>query len=1195
MNPPEPSGNQETFFKLIENAPFGVYLVDADFRLRQVSAGAQKVFQNVRPLLGRDFAEVLRIIWTEPFASEAISRFRHTLETGEPYSNDTTTEYRSDIPAVETYDWKIERITLPDGQYGVVCYFYDITERQAAQSMAEFLGRLSQKLHEAKTPNELIRLTTEAVGEHLRLHRCYFFEVVGNSSEVNVLADWRQSGSELAGNYKLSNFGTAEWLTSIRQTTTAFDDISSHPWTQNFMAGYESLQFRSYAISPFIQEGKWVASMGMSMDQPHAWTRYELAVLENVVARVWPLVERARVAEELSLSEERYRSLFDSIDEGFCIIDMVYDTEGRAVDYRFVQANPAFEQLTGLQAAIGKTAVEMVPTLEPFWIDTYARVAESGEAIRFEREASSLNRWFDVHASRVGGSHSRRVAVIFNNITERKSSEQALALLTEESDKTRRLYETVLATTPDLAYVFDLNHRFTYANGALLKMWGMTWEQAKFKNCLEIGYPDWHAAMHSREIEQVVATKQPVRGEVPFEGTNGRRIYDYILVPVIGADDQVEAVAGTTRDVTDSRAAAEKITLQKTQFETLLSQAPLGVYVVDDEFRLSHLNAGAVKAFGDIPDLVGRDFSDILHILWEPTTADEIVNIFRHTLATGEPYETGEIAEQRNDRKKMEYYQWRIDRLTLPNGKYGVVCYFMDISNQVNARHVIQESEERFRTLVSVIADVSWVADAAGNFSTPQLAWETFTGQSWETSQGLGWMNAFHPEDRASIQATWLAACNSGRLFECNGRMWHAASQTWRYFTARATPVFNPDHSVREWVGSCTDVDVQKHTEAALRLARDQAEEVSRAKDRFLAVLSHELRTPLTPVLMTVAAMEHDPQLSPEVREDLAMVKRNIELETKLIDDLLDLSRITSGKLVLKSETVDLHEVLQRVFAICLPQAREQKVNLELQATGDILLVDADAARLQQIFWNVVRNAIKFTPAGGYILVTTARLEDGRCEVRVQDSGVGIPAEALPHVFDAFEQGGANVTRQFGGLGLGLAICSTLVSMHGGSIRAESKGEGKGTTFIIDLPCSIHTTRSAVSGFPESSSSGGRQTRLLLVDDHSDTLRTLSRMLRRKGFQVLTADSVASAKLVATNQVFDLLVSDLGLPDGNGYEIMRHVQEHRGVTGIAMSGYGMEEDISRSREAGFREHLVKPVDFNHLLAAIERVTKDSRL
>jgi PAS domain S-box-containing protein len=404
------------------------------------------------------------------------------------------------------------------------------------------------------------------------------------------------------------------------------------------------------------------------------------------------------------------------------------------------------------------------------------------------------------------------------------------------------------------------------------------------------------------------------------------------------------------------------------------------------------------------------------------------------------------------------------------------------------------------------------------------------------------------------------------------------------------TPEMDGSGNVSGWVASIADITERKHAEEALRAAKEAAELANRAKDRFLAVLSHELRTPLTPVLMTVAALEHDPALSAEVREDMTMVKRNIELEVKLIDDLLDLNRIGSGKLRLEIETVDLNETVRRVCGICQSEAARLGVRIETALAEGACSVAADPARLQQVLWNLLKNAVKFTPEGGTVTVTTAVGEDGGCQVRVRDDGMGIAPEVLPRIFEAFEQGHDKITRQFGGMGLGLAITKALVELHGGTIRAESEGIGKGTTFEIIWPAQNADVTSPESAPSESGCA--RQLRLLLVEDHYDTAQALRRQLRAAGYTVTVASDVSEALATADRESFDVLVSDIGLPDGDGYQVMGHVRETRSIPGIARSGDGMDDDVRRSREAGFTEHLVKPIQVPQLVAAIQRVTEN---
>ena len=408
-----------------------------------------------------------------------------------------------------------------------------------------------------------------------------------------------------------------------------------------------------------------------------------------------------------------------------------------------------------------------------------------------------------------------------------------------------------------------------------------------------------------------------------------------------------------------------------------------------------------------------------------------------------------------------------------------------------------------------------------------------------------------------------------------------------------------------------------KQSEEALREAKGQAESANQAKDRFLAVLSHELRTPLTPVLAVVSARQGEADLSPQLRQDLEMIHRNVDLQARLIDDLLDLTRITRGKLELSRSDVEVHGLLSSVLEICRSDANAKGLKLVSDLRAMHSWVHGDGARLQQVFWNLLRNAIKFTPAGGTITIRTRteglgvkgeELEKTRnvpvpeltphpypltpsLAIDVADTGIGIEPDVLPRVFDAFEQGGRNITRQFGGLGLGLSISQALVQRHGGTLTAHSAGQGHGATFTVALPtCAKPVIPSAADASPSRphSQTASRQLRILLVEDHADTAYLMSRLLERLNHQVQTAGSIAAALATAGSGPFDLVISDLGLPDGSGLDLMRQLRAKYDLKGICLSGFGMDKDLLASREAGFLYHLVKPVNFQTLKATIEQ-------
>jgi len=350
------------------------------------------------------------------------------------------------------------------------------------------------------------------------------------------------------------------------------------------------------------------------------------------------------------------------------------------------------------------------------------------------------------------------------------------------------------------------------------------------------------------------------------------------------------------------------------------------------------------------------------------------------------------------------------------------------------------------------------------------------------------------------------------------------------------------------------------------------------AKDQFLAMLSHELRTPLTPVLASALALESEPALPQEVHESLHMIRRNVELEARLIDDLLDLTRIDRGKVQLNFEVVDAHTLLQNALEICQAEIDRKHLRRSLDLRAGKVHLRADPARLQQIFWNLINNAVKFTPNDGQISISTSNTSKGELLVEIADTGLGIEPESLPKIFDAFEQGGRT---QLGGLGLGLAISKALVEAHKGVISAQSAGRNKGSTFTLVFPTSekaaAQITPAISPILPEH-----QAMRILLVEDHEDSNRSLTNLLRRRGYHVQSALNLQSALELSAKGDFDVLISDLALPDGSGIDLMQTLQATRPVLGIALTGFGMEDDIRKCREAGFQHHLVKPIDLNKL-------------
>jgi PAS domain S-box-containing protein len=672
-----------------------------------------------------------------------------------------------------------------------------------------------------------------------------------------------------------------------------------------------------------------------------------------------------------------------------------------------------------------------------------------------------------------------------------------------------------------------------------------------------------------------------------------------------------------TRDITERKKIEEDVRRRTAQFETLLNEAPLGVYLVDSNFRLRQVNPTALRTFGNIPDLIGRDFGEVIKRLWPETYASEIIDRFHHTLETGEPYIVPERMEMRLDREATEFYEWQINRIPLPEGGYGVVCYFRDISQQVLARQAIEQSEERFRSLVSVITNVPWTADAHGAFVTEQPAWQAYTGQTWEDYRDFGWENAVHPEDRDRVKEIWKKALEKRTLYETRGRLWHAPSQQWRHYVARGMPLLNTDGDVREWIGACTDVDDQKRAEEEReRLlqseheARTQAEAANRFKDEFLATVSHELRTPLNAILGWSHMLVRGRLDEENTAHGLEVIERNARAQNQLIADLLDISRIITGKFRFEPDAVELIPTIKAAVETVRPAVSAKGIDLRLQLDPAAGPISGDANRLQQIVWNLLSNAVKYTPRNGRIEVQSRR-QDSSAVIIVKDTGEGITPDFLPYIFDRFRQADASTTRHHGGLGLGLAIVRHLVELHGGTVFAASKGFGQGTTFTVTLPLLVAqdaAKRTNENGDEQyklldsskSASANLRHLRVLIVDDEPDAREVLMLALSQTGAAVRAAATVSEALEVFDEWKPSVLVSDIGMPSEDGYDLIRRVRARdveRGgrVPALALTGYASAEDAARVVAAGYQTHLAKPVAPSDLVNAVATLVEFYKL
>ena len=544
--------------------------------------------------------------------------------------------------------------------------------------------------------------------------------------------------------------------------------------------------------------------------------------------------------------------------------------------------------------------------------------------------------------------------------------------------------------------------------------------------------------------------------EARIEGLNAGAD-DYVVKP-FSARELLARVASQLELARLRTQTEQALRYRSEEHQTLIHEAPIGVYLVDADFKIREVNPVAVPVFGDIPGgVIGRDFDEVMHILWAKEYADEIVESFRRTLETGEPYITPERAEFRIDRQVIEYYEWRLNRITLPDGRYGLVCYFRDISVQVKARLAIADSERRLR-----------------------------------------------------------------------------------------------------------DAD--------------------RRKDEFLALLAHELRNPLAPIRTGLELIRVSGDRPATVRRLRSMMERQVAHMVRLIDDLLDVSRITSGKIVLRRVRTGLAELIQSAIDAHRAAIDQAGIELVLDLPDASCIVDVDPTRFVQVMSNVLHNAMKFTPTPGTIRVSAGiqpvaeATGEGEVAITVADSGIGISDEMLPRVFDLFAQGAQPAERSHAGLGIGLALARRLIEMHGGRIDAYSEGPGRGSTFVIRLPLS----NEAVEARTKARGHARRITsRVLIVDDNEDAASSMAMLIEALGGRAVAAhDALAGlAKLAEFDP--DVVFLDIGMPGMDGYEAcrrMRRTPSGRRLSIVALTGWGHPQDKQRALDVGFDAHLTKPVD-----------------
>jgi len=819
-------------------------------------------------------------------------------------------------------------------------------------------------------------------------------------------------------------------------------------------------------------------------ERQDVWWTYGYSPIEDEAGIHGVLVICNDVTEDHLLRErleQTNHALIETMDDGFCLIDMIRDSEGKPVDYLFVQTNKAFAAQTGLTDTIGKTARQLVPGIEQRWIDIYDEVAQTGVARRFVDESPVMGRWFNVYASRIDYPARRRVAVLFTDITDVKNAEAAL-----------RASET------------------------------------------------------------------------------------------------------------QARAAAARAEAERRRLDALLDSAPVGITYVDERGGLSAANHMHRQHWGEHPMSTHQD----QYAEWRGWWADG-------SARNGQPLAAGDWAVARAlrgeqvdaDIVEIEPFGRPGERRTLlirasairdaDGAISGAVGATMDLTEQVGTQRALRESEEKFRTITEAMPQMVWSALPDGGNDYSNGRWREFTGLSNRELLGLNWVSLIHPDDLAVLQASWQRSLDTGCLYEIEHRLRHRSGE-YRWVLNRALPVRDEAGRIVRWMGTVTDVHDQK-------LVAEELKAANARKDEFLAMLAHELRNPLAPISTAAQILKlpgGDARRSAQASDVIA---RQVKHMVELVDDLLDVSRVTRGLVELEREPVDLASVVHSAIEQARPLIEKKGHTLATRLGAAHVRVVGDRKRLVQVMANLLNNAAKYTPEGGAITVC-AEVAAGEITLSVIDNGIGIDAALLPQVFDLFTQAKRTPDRAQGGLGLGLALVRSMVGLHGGRVEAGSAGLGRGSRFDVMLPLQSGGDGARARTDPDTHGARPMQTgaplRILIVDDNRDAGESLAVVLAAAGHDVMVEESSQAALRRVQAEAADACLLDIGLPDMDGHALVRHLLAApltARATMIALSGYGQRRDLEASKRAGFAMHLVKPVDTGQLLDVLDGIAAADRI
>jgi PAS domain S-box-containing protein len=929
----------------------------------------------------------------------------------------------------------------------------------------------------------------------------------------------------------------------------------------------------------------------------------------GVIVVFQDITEERRAEVRFRETQERYRAVFHQASVGILECDL----RGK-----IVRTNPALSRIVGFSPE---------ELLQKNWRDLThpdelaADEAVVGRLLRCEVESIGTERryarkdgsygWVDIFATLIrdsGGVPVYGLAMVVD-ISERKRAEAELR-------ETERRFRVAADSAPVLIWTTDDQKRCTWVNRPWLEFVNRPMEDVVGKN--------WTTDLHAEDrhrcldiYDRAAERREKFSMEYRLRRYDGE--YRWLLAHGVPREQDGEFIGyiGSCVDITDRRAAEEAMNesrnaerARRQELEVLTQVAPAGIWMSLDPECHEIVGNAAAHAMLRIP--FGQNLSRSGAAAASPSSAvimqngapipvDELA--MRVAGRTGKPVLNQELEFRFPDGSSTWVYG-SATPLKDENGNVrGVICVMLDVTERKRAEAALRFSEEQLRLVTDHTSVMIVRVDRDHRYRFVNRTYAARYGRHVDELVGRRLVEivgaATYETSRPHLERALTGKSTQFELFYPDLKSWGEVV----YEPERAA-----DGTILGVIAVIVDITRRKEAEIEMKRARDEAVAASRAKDDFLAALSHELRTPLSPVLLLASEAAEDESLEPAVRKDFETIRKSVELEARLIDDLLDLTRITRDKLVLEQQAVDLSGIAQDALATVAADFAAKHIEVSLEIGPGPKWVWGDAVRLQQVFWNVLKNAVKFTSPFGKVTIHGSGDEATRRVVfTVTDSGIGITPDELARVFEAFAQGdhaAPGGSHRFGGLGLGLAISRRVVELHQGTIHATSLGRNHGATFRLELPMiersqmdDLETPILENSAESEADTSiacpaaptanlVGLSGRILLVEDHSPTRHALEQLLVRRKYSVRAASTAGEARALARQEVFDLVISDIGLPDGTGYDLMKELKARYGIPGISLTGYGMEEDVLKSRAAGFVQHLTKPVRMQLLEAAL---------